>query len=120
VKYLGIDWGKRHIGLAISDGTLAEIYRELSVFSLQSAVKQIKKIVMDEGIDQIIVGLPDSGESRSMAEAGIKSLQAAGCRVQTTDETLTSYNSKGDHQKAAALILQEYLDHSYEKKESVA
>ena len=110
MKYLGVDWGKRHIGLSISEGNLADPYKELTVFSLQSSVEQIKKIVIDEGIDQIIVGLPDSGESRSMAEAGIKALQSMEYKVQAVDETLTSHDSGGDHKKAAALILQEYLD----------
>ena len=110
VKYLGIDWGKRHIGLAVSDGSLADPYQELEVNSLNQAIFQIEKVIQDESVEEIVIGMPESGEAQTFAKKGVLALRKKGFSVSEADETLTSHHSQGEHKKAAALILQEYLD----------
>jgi RNase H-fold protein (predicted Holliday junction resolvase) len=109
MKYLGIDWGLRNLGFAASEGMLATPLKEVSINSLPQAVDQVSQIVKTEGIDVIIIGIPESGEARKAVEKAYSELIKLGYKVELADETLTTQNSK-DHKTAAALILQEYLD----------
>lgn len=57
MKYLGIDYGDKKIGLAIagSDTKVAVIYDSVKS---ENAVYEIQKICREEFIDEIIIGLP--------------------------------------------------------------
>ncbi len=45
MKYLGIDYGKKRIGLSISDGMLASPFKTLTVNSLQDAYSQVTSVI---------------------------------------------------------------------------
>lgn len=121
MKYLGVDWGKRSVGLAISEGILSSPLKDLEVSSLKDGVVKVYKVIQDEKIDQIIIGIPESGEAKSMAEKALVEFKKLGLSVVGADETLSTQNAtqvmrdfdlKGsDHKMAAAIILQEYLDY---------
>lgn len=124
MNYLGVDYGKRKIGLAISEGLSVSPFRILEITSLSDALQQVLKIVQTESIDQVIVGLAESGESKSMTEKFIKELRKEKIEVTVVEETLSSHfadnqmktlgikkSKKGQNDAvAAAHILQEYLD----------
>lgn len=123
MKYLGIDYGIKKVGLAISDGQLASVYNVLKISSLNDALTQIRNIITKEDIAQVVVGIPDSGVARKNADRFAKELSLH-FSVIKTDETLSSQNakqlmvhlgvSKKDREKedaySAALILQDFLD----------
>jgi putative holliday junction resolvase len=123
MKYLGIDYGKTKMGLAFSEGLTASPFKVVEINGLEDALKKTQKIVEQEKIDQVVVGLPESGEARMIAEKFIKGLKPF-IEVVTADETLSSHNARenmiklGKGKKArsqedahsAAIILQEYLD----------
>lgn len=122
MKILGIDWGKRSVGLAVSEGILASPLRSLSISSLKDGVQQVQKVIKEEGIEQLVIGIPESGEAKKMAESAYLEFKKLDLDIVASDETLSTqkageymknYNIKGDdHKMAAALILQEYLDYA--------
>lgn len=123
MKYLGIDYGLRKIGLAISDGQLASVYDVLNISSLNDALSRIKNIIDKEDISQVVIGIPESGAAKKNAERFAQKLSLL-ISVIRTDETLSSQNAKNlminlgvgkkerenEDSYSAALILQNFLD----------
>jgi len=62
MKYLGLDLGSKTLGIAISDSTktIASIYKTLRFNENDecSIIPELEKIVVDENIEKIILGLP--------------------------------------------------------------
>lgn len=124
MKYLGVDYGKRYLGLAISDGELAALYKTLEVSSLSDALDKVLNVIQKEKVNTVVVGMPESGEIRALTKKFISKLQKQQVVVEEIEETLTSKNANklmielGVGQKkrklidmtAACLILQSYLD----------
>ncbi|OFV94463.1 MAG: hypothetical protein A3G76_07560 [Acidobacteria bacterium RIFCSPLOWO2_12_FULL_65_11] len=138
MRVLGIDVGRRRVGLAISDtsGTLA---RPLATVTVASAADAVDRVLLevtrlaaeDEGLSAIVVGMParlDGGPTTETpyAAAFIDALRThAPVPVLTEDERLTSREAESrlavgekDWRRrkekldaaAAAVILQDYLD----------
>lgn len=112
MKYLGIDYGKSKVGLAISEGLMASPLKVIQISSLKDALQKILHEIKVESVDRVIIGLAESGEARSITEKFVRELEKE-ISVTLADETLSTYNSKGKNNEdavAAALILQNYLD----------
>lgn len=123
MKYLGIDFGLKKIGLAISEGNLASPWQVLAVKNFPDAVDKILRIIKEGQFQKIIVGLPE-GKMGKNVRGFINALNKNGINVETSDETLSSQKAKqtmiwqGVSQKkrrfedafSAAEILQNYLD----------
>lgn len=123
MKILGIDYGKKKVGFAISEGLSASPYKIIEITSLADALQQVLHVIKNEKIEQVVIGLAESGESKSMTEKFITELKKE-INVITVAETLSSHNAdiqmsemgvqksmKGQNDAiAASLILQEYLD----------
>lgn len=122
MRYLGVDYGLKKIGLSISEGQIASIYKVIEVSSLKDALEKIKKIIHDEKIDRVVIGIADR-ESGKAAKKFSKQLQK-NITVIETDETLSTQKAKkmmielniGQKRRkkedafAAAIILQNFLD----------
>ncbi len=122
MKYLGVDYGLKKIGLAISEGKIASLYKVLEVSSLKDSLDKVKKIIKEEGIDRVVVGMPE-GRSGKIVKKFAKELKKK-VYVVEVDETLSSIDAKklmielNTNQKqrkkedayAAAIILQNFLD----------
>lgn len=118
VKLLGVDWGEKRIGLALADGTLAQ------PFGLVSSFEELEKVIRQEGIGQVVLGLPEGKHRTRVMNFGerIKGLGVPvvfHSEVLTTHEALQKAIEAGKSRKArqaqldslaAALLLQEYLD----------
>ncbi len=97
-KYLALDYGEKRIGLAISDitRTLARPYKTLPAKQLANLVQELKKIIQEEHVEKVIVGLPitmTGGDSRKTQEVRkfVAALQKAlPVPVETEDERLTT------------------------------
>ncbi len=123
MKYLGVDWGLKRIGLALSDGELATPFISVNISGLQDGVKKIKDLVEKEDIKVLVIGLPE-GKSGEMVKKTIRELRKIGLEVIVGDETLSTQiainemvelkygkkKRKDDNAMAAAIILQRYLD----------
>lgn len=111
---MGVDYGLKKIGLAISEGELADPYQIIPVNSLAEAVDKVLQVVNKESIDQLIVGMPESGAARKITKSFIKEMNNH-LKVVVADETLSTQtalgiNSRDEDALAAAIILQNYLD----------
>jgi putative Holliday junction resolvase len=97
-RILGVDWGERRIGLAVSDpsGTIASGLETVSVRSAEDAVERVTAVAIAEEVERVVVGLPllMSGARGSAAEAAQSFADAlarrSGLPVATYDERLTS------------------------------
>ena len=108
MRALGIDFGERRIGVAISDpeGSYALPCETLARTDDRSALAAIAALAQREGVDWIVVGEP----LRADGTAGPPALRArrfaarlaglSGLPVETIDETLTS--READHRLRAA------------------
>jgi putative Holliday junction resolvase len=140
MRVLGIDLGERRIGLAISDASRT-LARPLATVRVEGADEAVDRIVAtierlsleDDGLDAVVVGLPlrldgSPTSSTPRVKAFIEALRArTSLTVATEDERLTSHEAESrlalrerDWRRrkekldaaAAAIILQDYLDHS--------
>jgi len=132
-RVLGIDYGARRIGLAVSDadGQLAFPLEVLENPGGQAVFERIGTVCEEKGVERIVVGLPvnmngSRGEAAEQARDFARRLEAAtGIPVDTWDERLSSREAervliesgasrrrrrKVIDKMAARLILQAYLD----------
>lgn len=118
MNYLGLDYGEAKIGVAIATGPLAEPLTTIN--NTNNALQIIKQLVVKNAIDRIIIG--------SCSSEFLQSLKKLGIKVKQVDETLSSHDAREgllhttqtkrrliEHQVAAALILQNFLDSGGQK-----
>ena len=140
MRALGIDYGERRIGLALSDATglLASPWKQLSNdANVGAAARRLAAEVRalqaeEDGLDAVVIGLPrrlngspndQTGRVQKLAELLSAEIAAP---ITLQDERLTSHEAdellarrEHDWRKrkkqvdamAAAVILQEFLDH---------
>jgi len=129
-RYLGVDYGTKRVGLAISDG-LGLTARPLEVVPRDIVVERVRELHEEYKIKMVIVGLPtglsgEEGVSAVGARAlGKELLAATGIPVDYLDERFTSklaedvllqsgmkrrQRRETVDKVAAAIILQDYLD----------
>ena len=129
-RSLGIDYGTKRVGLALSD-TLGLTANPLAVVPRSSIVDEVIRLVKEQDVGTIVVGLPtglggDEGISASEARELADELAAAtGVDVVLRDERYTTRiaetallesgmkrrkRRESVDKVAAAIILQDYLD----------
>lgn len=134
MRYLGLDLGSRRLGVSISDpnGIIASAYKVIEHNEeYEKLVEDIKKIVSDEKIEKIVLGLPKN-MNNTIGPKGELSYKFKGMleekidkEVILVDERLTTKEAtdvliKGNTSRkkrkkvvdslAATIILQSYLD----------
>lgn len=135
MRYLGLDLGSKTIGLALSDTTktIASVYKTIYFKDndYSSTILEIKKIVVENNVEKVILGFPKNmnntiGERAQITTNYQKMLESEiGIPVILFDERLTSVISnslmieddlsrKKRKKKvdglAAQIILQDYLN----------
>lgn len=133
MKALGIDFGEKRIGLAVSDsdGRYAIPWKTLMRQSDQQAIEELGKLATEEAVDLVVIGDPRNldgtagPQSERVAAFAKKLTSALGLPLETVNESLTSHeaNSRmraaglsGSKRKqhldslAAQILLQEALD----------
>ena len=75
MRYLGLDLGTKTLGIAISDrlGVISNPYKTIRYNSYDELVSEIKKIVLEEDIKEVALGLPKNMDN-SIGEAGKRSI----------------------------------------------
>ena len=127
MRRLGIDFGLRKIGLAISEGKLAEPLEVIRSKDLKTSktIQKVTDICEKQTVDKIVVGLPESGIVNQVKRFGEALRRTTQLPVVYQEETLTSQDAvvkmiEGGRSKkfrrqkedaiAAAIILQNYLE----------
>jgi len=133
MRVLGIDYGTKRLGLAVSDetGVLASPLPTLHRTEEAEDLRRIASIVAERGVTSIVVGLPINMDGthgpmcQEVREFSARIANEIGVPVDTFDERLTSMEAErvlieaGIQRKrrkgirdglAAVLILQGFLD----------
>lgn len=133
VRILAIDYGRRRIGLALSDesGATAHPLATLQRVNRRSDLRRLREICREKGVGRVIVGHPlhMSGEAGEMAAEAARFAErvkkATGIETELVDERLTSWQAEqmaGEMASAkrrkesqlddvaAAILLREYLE----------
>ncbi|MBI3685258.1 Holliday junction resolvase RuvX [Candidatus Azambacteria bacterium] len=123
MRYLGIDYGDKRIGLAISDEDGMFAFPRTTVENSPAVFLEIKKMCEEEKIGKIILGIPVSfsGELSAQAKAvrrfGDMFAETTRIPIAYENEILTTSQAersgagrKTIDQSSAALILQGWLD----------
>jgi len=133
MKHLSIDLGEKRIGIAVSDprGIIAQPFDIIKRISDKETLLKIKSICSTEKIEVIVVGIPLSGNEKTQLRFksfARKVKDATEIPVHLWDETFSTKQAQNmvafsdvrstrkktkDHRDdvAAAIILQEFLDH---------
>lgn len=128
---LGVDYGRRKIGLAISEGKIAFPFNVVPVTSFSNSLDKVQEAVASVGAQVVVVGV-SSGKMGKEQERFAKELQKrSNIKVNIWDETLTTKRAqelarqaglKRKRRKeledafAASVMLQSYLDLHGRKK----
>lgn len=121
MKYLGIDFGLRRVGLATSEGQIASPGKVIEGSNFKDLLNKLIKEAQD--FDKLVVGRPE-GKMGKVVKKLVKSLRSLGLEVTETDETLSSQQATSqmitlnipkkkrriNDAYSATIILQNYLD----------
>lgn len=125
MRILGIDYGRRKIGLATATSMLAEAYRVVRVESIDEAINKVEKVAKIEQVEKVVVGVSEGKMGKESEDFAEKLGEKLNIPVETFNETLTSQEAiiksieagikrskrtKLEDAYAAALMLQNYLD----------
>jgi putative Holliday junction resolvase len=131
MKYLGIDYGTKRIGVAVSDETATLAFPLGTIKSGEGAVKEVLDIAHENGVEKIIIGESkdySGAENPVMKYIAVfkQKLEEAEIVVELEPEFMSSMaaarqfapdgsrkanpSQENLDSSAAALILQNYLD----------
>jgi putative holliday junction resolvase len=139
-RILAIDYGKKRIGLALSDelGMTAQPLQVLAHKNRREDVRRLREICRAKGVRLIVVGHPlhITGEAGDMAEEAARFAtrlrKELGIEVELADERLTTWEAEqtlaemgGAKRRkdaplddvAAAILLREYLERKRANRE---
>ena len=131
-RILCLDYGEKRIGLALSDPLkiIAYPYKTIINFGLKNLKYEIKKIIANETIESIVIGLPiglngkDTIQTKKVREFRLQILDLnipiyfederlsslAAAKSMKMEKIKTGFNKGMIDKRAAAIILQQFLD----------
>jgi len=134
MKILGLDYGKKRIGIAISDEDSRIAFPHSVLENKENIIKMIKELSQKEGFKEIVLGDPGDNPIKEEIVLFMEILKKEGFDVFLEKEFMTSLHTdmftktkpiarktakkkevKKD-ESAAALILQRFLDKKKFKK----
>lgn len=119
MNILGLDYGRKKIGVAISFGKISEPLQVIRYSNYKKMVTHIQRIIERQKIEKVVVGVSE-GEMAEESKEFAKNFNA-----ETFDETLSSHDAiemsiqSGMGRKkrremedafAASIMLQNYID----------
>ncbi len=134
MRVLALDYGTKRVGVAVSDSLkmIAQPLEYLDAHPFPALVESLKRIVQDQEVELILVGMPRNmdgtyGDSAVRVREFVAALKdVLVVPLQTWDERLTTAQAnraliqgnvrRGNRKQkvdmtAAAILLQSYLDH---------
>jgi len=125
MQILGIDYGRRKIGIALSDERLIGGLTVVRYEDEKKALEKIVKIIKKERVNKIVIGVSEGQIGEESKRFGEKLGKKVNLPVHFQDETLTTQDAQAlsiiagikrkkrralEDAYSAALILQNYLD----------
>ncbi|MDD4026749.1 MAG: Holliday junction resolvase RuvX [Candidatus Shapirobacteria bacterium] len=124
MNYLGIDYGSKNIGLAVS--VLGIITPILAIKNDDHIIENLQKIIVDYKIDGIYVGVSEGGfavrtktfveKLKSVLQLNIETVEEAVSTIEAQQIYIKNKNKKKDYKKlidsiAAAVILRRIVNY---------
>lgn len=127
VNYLGIDWGKRDVGLALAHAETRIAIPFATEHNDDGLVERLARLILQESIGTIVIGIPSYVNRREIEYPGERFGRSLAKKTAATivyqDEMFTTKMaqqrliqrgekavSQHDDAEAAAVILQQWLD----------
>ncbi len=127
MKILGVDYGRKNIGLAVGDpeSKFAEPLSVLKFEKVEKVVAKIKQLAAIEKVEKVVVGISEGKMAEEAKEFGEKLRTELRTPVVFQDETLTTHDAqelsiaaqikrtkrkKMEDAYSAAIILQQLLE----------
>ena len=130
MRYFGLDLGEKTLGLSISNGMIASVYKTIRYEDIDKLIEQLKQEIVDNSIDCLVLGFPKNMNNtigpRALSTIEFKEkLEKLNYKVELQDERLSTvsahnYMIEADMSRkkrkakvdalAATIILQTYLD----------
>ena len=118
MKVLALDYGSARTGVAVSDptGTVARPVTTVERASTDAGFAKLLAVIAAESPQLVVVGMPltlrgQHGEQAQETASFVDRLRAAiEAPVETYDERFTSVLADGDDARAAAHLLESYLE----------
>lgn len=125
MRILGIDYGRKKIGLAVAEGKLAEPLVVIRYEDTKVLISKLRQVINENNIEKVVVGISEgktAGETKTLLSAIRSTLSTP---IETFDETLSTQEAqrlsiesgvKRSKRKSledaysAAVMLQNYLD----------
>jgi putative Holliday junction resolvase len=129
MRILGIDYGRRKIGVALATSRLAEPYGVVRFGTFDEAIEKIGAITLKEEIEEVVVGIPEGEMANEVRLFSKKLSKKLDRKTILSDEVLSTKTAqklaieagikRGRRKRledafAAAVMLQLFID----KKES--
>ena len=131
-RILCLDYGEKRIGLALSDPLkiIAYPYKTIINFGFKNLKYELKKIIASETVESIVIGLPiglngkDTIQTQKVREFRLQILDLnipiyfederlsslAAAKSMKFEKIKTGFNKGMIDKRAAAIILQQFLD----------
>ncbi|OGM09866.1 hypothetical protein A2W13_01635 [Candidatus Woesebacteria bacterium RBG_16_36_11] len=124
MRILGIDYGRKKIGLAVAFSQIAEPYEVIRYDDLEVLGEKIKEVIKNENIEEIVLGISEGEMAEETRRFGEILKEKTRLPLSFSDETLSTYDAQRFSQEAgvkrekrknfedayaATVMLQEYL-----------
>jgi len=136
-NYLGIDWGKANIGLALADGETRIAFAYKTLDNDKDFLRNLAEIIAKESVKKVVIGIPSHINREKVEYEGEtlgKIMEAnLGVNVYYQNEMFTTKMAQAnliekgvkkikryDDQEAARIILQDWLDRVSSKNKAVS
>jgi putative Holliday junction resolvase len=122
MNFLGVDYGRRWVGAAFSQGLMAN---GIGTWPANEALNELARQARELQVAHIVIGLPSGRLVQEVKAFGAKLAARTGIKVTYWDETLTTHKSQQalvassvgrkkrsekEHAIAAALLLESYME----------
>ncbi|MCS7092380.1 MAG: Holliday junction resolvase RuvX [Patescibacteria group bacterium] len=125
MKFIGVDYGLKKIGIAVSDGLIAEPHLVINVKNENDALDKLTRFIKLHDVSEVIIGISE-GEMAYKTKKFVQRLKSVvDSKIVFQDETLSTKRAqklsieigkrrikrrKMEDAYAAAVLLQDYLD----------
>lgn len=126
-EFMGIDWGKSDVGIALADGETRIAYAYSTIENDKNLLDKLEHIIAEKGVKKVIIGIPSQINREDVEYVGERLgevlEQNFGVTVEYQNEMFTTMMAQRelldrgvrgveryDDQEAARIILQDFLD----------
>jgi putative transcription antitermination factor YqgF len=126
-EFMGIDWGKSDVGVALADAENRIAYAYATLENDRFLLEKLERIIKEKGVKKVIIGIPSQINRPEVEYAGERLgetlEQNLGVTVEYQNEMFTTAMAQRqlidrgvraieryDDQEAARIILQDWLD----------